>query len=112
MHEIIIHIVRAQADQFLIKILVQPAPVADHVLGKLGRDIDLVPDVIALEDLPDRGLAPRIDISGIEIIHAGPVGRHDLLLRFLQIDVVSLFGETHTAEAQHRQLISIFIFSV
>ena len=71
MHQVIIDVGGPKAGQFLVKILVQSAPVFDHVLGQLGRDIDLVTDLIPLENLPDGGFASGINISGVVVIDAG-----------------------------------------
>ena len=111
-HQIIIHVGGAQAGQLLIEIFVQAAAVFDHVLGELCSNIDLVTDVIALEDLPDRGFAPRIDVGSIKIIDSGAVGRHQLLFCFFEIDPVSFSGKAHAAETKHRKSVSIFIISV
>ena len=112
MHQIVIHMVCAQPAQLLIKILVQTGSVLYQIMGQLGSDIYPVPYPIPLQYLPQSRLAAAVDISRIKIIHAAPVGGHDLLLGFFQIDPARSLGKAHTAIPQHGELISIFILTI
>ena len=112
MHQIVIDVVGSEARQLFIEIFVQAFAVFDHILGKLCRDPDFFPDMIFFEDFPDGGFAPGINVGGVIVIDACPVGGHDFFFRLFQIYTVSFSGKTHAAEAQHGQLVSIAIFSV
>ena len=111
-HEIIIHVGGAQTGQFLLKGLLQPFFAGNQELGELGRDMDLFPDVVALEDLPDRRLAPGIDVGCIVIVDARPVGGHDLPLRLVDVDISPFCRKAHAAEAQDGKRGPVFIISI
>ena len=112
MHQIIVYIVSAQPCQLLVEILVQPLAVFDHILREFGRDIDLFPYVIPFKDFTDGGLAPGINICGVKVVDTGAVGSQDFLLGFFDIDTVSFSCETHTAEAEHGQIVPVSILPV
>ena len=99
-HQIVVNICSPQAREFLLEVLVQPLTAADHVLRKFRRDVDLVPDLVPLEDLPQQFLAAGINIGRIVIIYAGPEGGQNFLLRLIDIYTVSLFSKTHAAVTQ------------
>ena len=111
-HEIIIHIVSPEAGQLFIEESVKGLTVTDHILGKLGRDIDLVTDPVSFNYLSESSFAPGIDICCIKIIDSGIIGCHYLLLGLIDIDGISFSGKTHAAKAEDRELISVLIFSV
>ena len=50
MHEIIIHVIRAQPAQLLVEIAIQCRTIPDQILGQLGGKPDLFADVVAFED--------------------------------------------------------------
>ena len=112
MHQIVIDISRPQTGQLFFKIFVQRRTAADHELRQLCRDIDLLPDVAALEDLSEGSLAPRIDVSGVKIVHAGFISRHDLFLRFVYVNSVPFSRKAHAAVSQNRKPISVLIVPV
>ena len=112
MHQVVVHIVRAQTAQFLAKIAVQGRMVPDQILRQLGRDIDLLPDMVPLEDFPHGSLAARIDIGCVKIIDPGAVSSHQLFLCFVQINAGAFSGKAHTAVAQNAQIFSLSVFPV
>ena len=101
MHEIIIHIVRPQAAQFLLESFLDAVHALDHIVGQFGGDIDLLADAVFLKDLTDGRLAAGVDISRIKVVHTAPVCLHDLPLRLFQVDLASGLLKTHTAKAQN-----------
>ena len=111
-HQVVVNIAGSEAGELLIEIFVQTGPVFDHILGEFGCNVDFFTDVIALEDFSDRRFASGINIGGVEVVDPGAVSGHDLSLRLFDVDIVAFSCETHAAEAQHRQLVSITIFSV
>ena len=111
-HQIVVNIGGAQTGQLLVKIFVQVSSAFDHVLGQLGRDIDFLTDLIALENFSQRRFTARIDVSSVIVVDAGTEGSQNLRLCLLQIDAVPLSGETHASESQHRKFISTAVFSV
>ena len=111
-HQVIIHIVGTQPVQFLVKVAVQRRSVSDQILWKLGRDVDLLTDVIALEYLPHGGLAARVDIRGVIVIDPGLIGGQQFLLGLVDVDAAAFFGKAHAAIAQNAQVVSSSVFSV
>ena len=99
-HQIVIHIIRAQAGKLLAEKTVQRGGAADHVLGQLGGDMHLIADAVALKDFADGFLTAGIDIGGIKIIDARAEGGENLLLRLVQINAAALPGKAHASEAK------------
>ena len=111
-HQVIIHVIGAQPVQLLAEIAVQRRTVADQILRQLGRNVNLVTDVVAFQDLPQGGLAAGIDVSGVIIIDSCPVGGQQLFFCFFNVDAASFSGKAHTPVAQDAQVVSVFVFSV
>ena len=111
-HQVVVDIVRAQALELLLEDPVRGRYALDHVLGQLGGHVDLLPDAVALQDLPQGGLAAGIDIGGVVVIDAAPVGGHQLPLGLVQVDAGPLPGKSHATVAQDGQFPSGSILSV
>ena len=109
MHQIVIHIVRPQPPQFLLKQLFNTRHTFDQIVGQLGSNIDIFADAVARKNLTDGCLAAAIDIGGIIVIHAAVIGIHDLLFCGLQINDARFLLKPQTAKAQGRQFVSVFI---
>ena len=96
-HEIVIDPVCPKPGQFLVEILVQRSFVTHQVLGKFGRYADLVPDPVALENLAQGRFAAGVDICRVIIVHACPVGGHQLPLSLLDVNTGAFAAESHAA---------------
>ena len=111
-HQIIIHVIRAQPRQFLFEILFHRLPAAAEILRQFRGDPDLVAHVIALEDLAHRRLAVAVHVGGVVIVDPGMERCQDLLFRFIDIDLIALLRKAHAAEAQDGKIVSVSVFSV
>ena len=104
--------VRAEARQFLPEILLDGLLAAAQILGQLRGDLDLIPHLIALKDLAHRRFAVAVDVGGIVIVDPGIERRQHFLFGLIDIDLVSLLRKAHAAEAEDREFVSVFVFSV
>ena len=111
-HQVIVHVVRFQAAQLLGKILLHALRLLDQVVGELGGDVHLFPDAVAGEDLSQRRLAAVVDIGGVIVVHAGPVGLHDFLFRLVHVHLSAAEGETHAPVAQDGDGVSVSVGAV
>ena len=84
----------------------------DQVMGKLGGNVYLIPDVVPGENLAQCGFAAGVNIGGIEIIHTGMESFHDFLLGFVYVDFSGGLGKTHTAIAQNGNGIAVSVTAV
>mgnify|MGYP007101826955 CR=1 FL=1 len=112
MHEIIVHVIRAKPSELLIEIAVERSAAADQILRKLCGDADAVADPVPLHNLAERRFAARIDVRGIEVVHARRDRLHDLALGLRKVDAPSLLRKPHAAESEDRKRLSVFILSV
>ena len=99
-HQVVIDVVRAQAREFFVEVLVDALRRLDEVLREFGRDADLIADTVALDDLAEARLAAGVEVGRVEVVHVCVNGSHDLGLGLVDIDVVALAGKAHTAESQ------------
>ena len=104
--------VGAQTAQFFREIAFEVSGTAHKILGQLGGDVDLVPAVIAVQDLAQRSFVARVDVCGIEIVHTCPDGSQDFLFGFVQVDACALAGKSHTAVPQNGERPALFIVAV
>ena len=111
-HEVVVHVVGAQAAQLLIEVLVQALPGLDEVVGQLGGDVHLVPQAVALQNGAQGGLTAGVDIGGIEVVDPGLDGGKQLLLRLVQIHAPRLLGKAHAPVAQHGHGIAVFVMAI
>ena len=108
-HQVVVHMVSAQAAQLLRKKLFQSIPVFDQIVGQLGGDEHPVPDLVSLQNLSQRRFAAGVDVGGVKIVHAAVDGSQNLPLCLCHVDDSSVFGKAHTAEAQNGQLVSVSV---
>ena len=101
--------VSTQAAQLLIEKLIQTCGTLDQIMGQLGGDIDLVPQVILLQDLTQSRFAAAVDVGGVEVVDALLNGQLDFPFRFLHVDTTLLLRKPQAAKAQHRKRIAVFI---
>ena len=87
-----------QTLQFLLKQLFQALHIFDQIVWEFRGNVYLVTNAIFLQNLSQRSLAARIDISGIKIIHPCAVGCHDLPLGFLHVGQAQFSWKTHAAK--------------
>ena len=99
-HEIIIDPVCPKPGKFLIEILVQRSLVPYQVLRQFGGNTDLVPDPVALENLAQGRFAAGVDVCRVKIVHASPVGGHQLALGLLNVNPSAFAAETHAAVSE------------
>ena len=84
--------------------------------GVISVAANLMPEtMVAMSHLclsGDFQSASKLQIKYAEIIDSLFNSKQDLLFRVLQIDAVSLFGESQAAKAQHGQRIVVFIHAI
>ena len=112
MQQVIVHMVGAQARELLVEEAVQRFAGADHVLGQLGRDVDLVAQAVPRQDRPQGGFAAGIEVGGVEVVDPEANGLENLSLRLLYIHAAALAAEPHAAVAEDGEGLAIAIFSV
>ena len=108
-HQIVIHMIRSQALQFLREQLFNPNPVSDQVMGQFRCDFDLIPQSVLLQNLPQRRLTAAVDVSRIKIIDSAVHRQPNFPLRFFQINPSQLLGKPQTPEAKHGKPVPISI---
>jgi len=74
MHQVVVHVVRAQTAQLLLKIGLHAVRPLDQIVGQFGGDVYLVADAVPFQDLAQGGLAAGVDIGRVKIVDAAPVG--------------------------------------
>ena len=84
----------------------------DQVMGKLGGNVYLIPDVVPGENLTQCGFASGINIGGVIIVYASVEGFHDFLFGFVYIDFSGGLCKTHTAIAQNGNGIAVAVTAV
>ena len=97
-HQVVIHMIGAQALQFFIEELIQRVPAADEVMGQLGGDVHLMAQVVFLQNLPQGGLTTGVDVGGVKVIDARLNSAEDLPLRFGHVNAPGLAGKAHAAK--------------
>ena len=112
MHQIVVHIVSAQPLQFLLEEAFNAGNAFDQVVGQLGGDVNILADAVSLKDLTNGGFTVQIDIGSVIVVDTVFVGSHDLPLCFVDINGAGFALEAHTAKAQNRQFVSVFVGTV
>ena len=111
-HQVKVHMVGTQTAQFLGEIAFQIPGPADQILGQFGGDVDLVPAMVAGQDLPQGGFTARVDVRRIEVIHPIVDSGQNLLFGLVQVDACTLAGKAHAAVSQNRERLALFIVAV
>ena len=111
-HQVVVYVVRAQPLQLLLQVFLRGIDAFYEVMRELGGNVYLVPYPGALEDLPQSGLGPRVDVGGVVVVDAVSVGKQQLLLRLVQIYAAGFLRKAHAAVAQNGQLISVSVPAV
>ena len=112
MHQIIVDMIRPEAGQLLLEDFFGSRRVPDHVLGQLGGDQHLIPQVVFLQNGAEKRFAARINIGGIVIIDARVPGGQDFLFRLFQIQTAAFAGKTHASVAKDGQILPVSVFAV
>ena len=112
MHEIVIHIVRSKAPELLPEILFHAVRRLDQIMGQLGGDGYLAADMVALQNLPQSGLAAGIHIRRVIIVHPAPEGSQDFFLRLVHIHLAPRPRKPHAAIAEDGDIVAVFVFPV
>ena len=107
MHQVAVDIIRLQARKLLIEKAVDHRRRFHQIIRQLRRDHDLFAAVIPRKDLAEGCFAARIDIGGIEIVHAVTDRGEDLALRLRQINAAGVLRKTHTSVSQNGYLFSV-----
>ena len=111
-HQVIVHMICAKAAELLLKTLLSSIKTLHQVVRQLCGNIKPVPDACALEDLADRSLRSWINICCIVIVDACFKRSQYLGLGLVQVYAASLLSKTHAAEAQYRNIVSVFVLAV
>ena len=104
--------VGTQAAQLFLKIGFHAVRLFNQIMGQLGGDVHLVPQPVPLQNFPQGSLAAGVDIGGVKIIHAAPVGLKNFLLGLFHIHLSGGLGKAHTAISQHGDGISITVRTI
>ena len=99
-HQVVVHIVRPQPLQLLPEALLNGFGGVDHVLGQFRGNPDLLPQAVALHNLPQAFLAAGVDVGGVKIVDAQFHGPEDFLFRLRRINRSPVPGKPHAAESQ------------
>ena len=104
--------VRPKPGELLGEVFVDGRPAADQVLGQLGGNAHLVPDLVLFQRLAQACLAAGVDVGGVKVVDAKLDGPHQLPFRFLLVDGTVFLGKAHTAEAQSGDITAQPVLSV
>ena len=71
-----------------------------------------MPEAVLLENLPQKCFAAGVDIGGVKIVHAAFYSSQNFLLGLIVIYFTAFLGKAHTAIAQGRDIIPVFILTI
>ena len=111
-HQVVFHMVCAKPLQLLPEHLFQTGAALDQVVGQLGGDLHPVPEVLGLQNLAQRRLGAGVDVGSVKIVDALLHRQTDLRPGGIHVDLSVFLRKPQTAEAQHRQLVSIFVHTI
>ena len=112
MHEIEIDMVGAQAAQLLGKIALEIPFAAHKILRQFRCDAHLVPAVVAVKNFAERGLAARVDVGCVKVVHPGPDRGEHLPLGLFKVDSGALAGKPHAAVSQQRDGAACLVIAI
>ena len=90
MHQIVIHIAGPEPVKLLPEHLLRSVPCLQHIVRQLCRNIYLLPDSVLFQNLSEGSFTSGIDICRIKVIYTAFIGRHNLLLRLLYVNLPCL----------------------
>ena len=111
-HEVIIDPIGAQPAQLFLKETLDRGRTVDQVLRQLGRDIDLIAQLFALQDRAEGFLAAGIGVGCVEIIDAELEGAFDFPGALVDVDARAAVREPHAAESEEGNVSAVSVLSV